>query len=330
MRVLVLYDQITESSRPDERDVLFQAEAVSFALRELGHEVSELGFGPDITDSISKVTSTRPDLVFNLVESVRGNGSLIYLVPGILDALSIPYTGAPTEALMTTSGKILTKRILKGCGLATPPWFTGTGCLNSVEFVGTRYLVKAVWEHASIGMDDSSIVRPSSYKDLLREIEKRERANNGEFFAEAYIEGREFNLSVLDGETGPQVLPPAEIKFIDYPEGKPKLVGYPAKWEPDSFEFRNTPRTFDFPPEDSSIPARLATLSKDCWHLFKLRGYARVDFRVDDEGCPWILEINANPCLSPDAGFAAALAEAKITFKDAVERIIKASRRGNN
>ena len=56
--------------------------------------------------------------------------------------------------------------------------------------------------------------------------------------------------------------------------------------------------------------------------FFDLHGYARVDFRVDGEGRPWILEVNANPCLSPDAGFAAALARADIPFHDAVARIL--------
>jgi D-alanine-D-alanine ligase len=67
---------------------------------------------------------------------------------------------------------------------------------------------------------------------------------------------------------------------------------------------------------------QLAYLARECWHGFGLRGYARVDFRVDQEGNPWILEINANPCLSPDAGFAAALERAGISFPQAVERLL--------
>ena len=59
-----------------------------------------------------------------------------------------------------------------------------------------------------------------------------------------------------------------------------------------------------------------------CWRLFKLSGYARVDFRVDSGNRPWVLEINANPCLSPDSGFFAAAARAGLSFREVVKRIV--------
>jgi D-alanine-D-alanine ligase len=68
--------------------------------------------------------------------------------------------------------------------------------------------------------------------------------------------------------------------------------------------------------------AELGELARTCWTLFGLRGYARVDFRLDACGKPWILEVNSNPCLSPDAGFAAAVERASISFEEAVRRIL--------
>ncbi|MCU0585751.1 MAG: hypothetical protein MUC46_06745, partial [Desulfobacterales bacterium] len=126
---------------------------------------------------------------------------------------------------------------------------------------------------------------------------------------------------------GPQLLPPAEILFEGYPENRPRIVGYRAKWDPDSFEFSHTPRRFEFPRQDAALLERLGALALSCWKLFGLNGYARVDFRVDGGEEPWILEINANPCLSPDAGFAAALETAGIPFQTAVARIIAAAGR---
>jgi D-alanine-D-alanine ligase len=119
------------------------------------------------------------------------------------------------------------------------------------------------------------------------------------------------------------VLPPAEIDFSAFPPDKPRIVGRQAKWEEASFDFQNTPRRFDFSPADQPLVERLSRLARDTWTLFGLRGYVRVDFRVDLAGEPWILEINANPCLSPDAGFAAALAQASIPFPRAVARILE-------
>ena len=99
-------------------------------------------------------------------------------------------------------------------------------------------------------------------------------------------------------------------------------MGHRAKWDEQSFEYHHTPPRFDFPPADQPLLERLTGLARQCWDLFGLRGYVRVDFRVDAAGRPWILEINANPCLSPDAGFAAALAQAGISFAEAVRCIL--------
>ena len=153
---------------------------------------------------------------------------------------------------------------------------------------------------------------------MLRRAERL----GGEVFAEAYIAGREFNLSVLAGPDGPEVLPPAEIHFVDYPDDRPRIVGYRAKWDSDSFEYHHTPRSFDFPPPDAPLLAELCRLARACWDLFGLRGYARVDFRVDETGQPWVLEINANPCLSPDAGFGAAAERAGLSFPAVIARIL--------
>jgi D-alanine-D-alanine ligase len=143
------------------------------------------------------------------------------------------------------------------------------------------------------------------------------------FFAERFVEGREFNLSLL-GET-PDVLPPAEIDFGAYPAEKPRIVGFGAKWTHASFEFKNTPRRFDFPAADTSLVRQMTNLAVECWRLFGLRGYARVDFRVDLAEQPWILEINTNPCIAPTSGFAAAMEQAGLSYDDGIQRIIEAA-----
>jgi D-alanine-D-alanine ligase len=102
-------------------------------------------------------------------------------------------------------------------------------------------------------------------------------------------------------------------------------VGYRAKWDPQSAEYQATPRRFDLPATDVPLLDEMRRLSRACWGLFGLRGYARIDFRLDAAGRPWILEVNVNPCLSPDAGFAAALEQAGIPYDEAVQRILTAA-----
>jgi D-alanine-D-alanine ligase len=322
VKVVVLHNQVSEGARADEQDVLVQAEAVSLALSDLGYEPVPVTFSVDMPKVMDSLLTIRPLFVFNLVEAVGNSGRLIHFAPAILDLLKLPYTGADTESMFLTSQKLLAKKFLRLAGISTPSWLSLEEKPDYGMAIEGTYILKAVWEHASIGLDEDS-VRTVKHISQLREELKRHREKIGEeCFAERYIEGREFNLSLLAGNKGPDVLPPAEILFDDYPAGKVKVVGYRAKWEINSFEYHHTPRCFTFPLEDNPLLEQLAATAKNCWRLFGLRGYARVDFRVDQEDRPWVLEVNANPCLSPDAGFFVATQQAGLSFAQVIERIV--------
>jgi D-alanine-D-alanine ligase len=262
-----------------------------------------------------------PLFVFNLVETVSGTGRFIHLAPSLLDALHIPYTGSGTEAMFLTSHKLCAKRILKAGGLPTPEAFTQEE-LKKLNHVKGQFIIKSLWEHASVGLNDTSVVTVESASELAHYLNEQ-ASHDGEYFAEAYIEGREFNLSLLASDNEPLVLPPAEIRFDAYPEGKLRIVDYRAKWEEDSFEYQHTPRSFEFPQKDKPLLNLIKDMARTCWKIFGLHGYARVDFRIDSFNRPWILEVNANPCISPDSGFFAAATQAGLSFNDVVLRIIK-------
>jgi D-alanine-D-alanine ligase len=313
----------------------------------------------------------RPLGVFNLVESLENRGSLIHVVPALLDALGITYTGCPAPAVYATSHKVMAKERLYLAGLPTPAWInpfpadmpwqggmnpgdngpdgtgitetkfteiasTGSGYIQKdhtgnrpagtgpglkTDNSGSLWIIKSVWEHGSLGLEAENLVTGTA-KTVTRLLKARAPGLGGACFTEQFISGREFNLSLLATRSGVTVLPPAEILFPDTPDNRPTMVGFRAKWQEDSEEYRNTPRRFAFASEDAPLLAELGALARRCWHLFHLAGYARVDFRVDPDGRPFILEINTNPCLSPDAGFAAALDRAGISYADAVFQMV--------
>ncbi|WP_373499758.1 GNAT family N-acetyltransferase [Desulfococcus sp.] len=323
MRVAIVHDSVSDTDGPDARDVRVQARAVAGALEELGHPVRTLPCTLNLEAMREALLAFQAERVFNLVESLAGHGRLIHLVPACLDALCIPYTGAKTGPMFLTSHKVMAKERLKHAGLPTAEWVGPCpGPPARPETRADDWIIKSVWEHASIGLDEGAVVRVSEAGALWPLLAARALKLGGLCFAERYIEGREFNLSLLACEDGPQVLPPAEIRFSGYGAGRPRIVDYRAKWDESSFEYRHTRRTFDFEDRDAGLLDRLRGLALDCWAAFGLSGYARVDFRVDDAGRPWILEINANPCLSPDAGFAAALETAGIAYTEAIQRIL--------
>lgn len=325
MKVTILHNAVADSDSAADRDVLLQVAAVEQALWSLGHESRRLPSTLNLEAMEESLTSHRPDLVFNLVESLAGSDRLAHLAARLLDDLEISYTGATAAALHLTTNKPLAKTQLRAGGLPTPAW---TLCDDSVDSsLSPPYIIKAVWEHASLGLDDHAVIRDGDGSTVRDQIASRARQLGQSCFAEQFIEGREFNLSLIAAPDGPQVLPPAEIDFSAYPPDRPHIVSYAAKWEQTAVEYRQTPRKFTFPPADETLLASLRSLALACWNLFELAGYARVDFRVDGDGQPWILEVNANPCLSPDAGFAAALAQDHLSLQTAVDWILSDARR---
>ena len=316
-RAVILHG--ASADRPDEADTIVQANMVADALRRMGWVSEIIAVGLDLSKLERRLTP-RPGIVFNLVESVNGDGRLVHLVPAVLEHLGIAFTGAPAAAHFATTNKPLAKRLLRGAGLATPNWI-GPG-ENLAMRNSSQMIVKAVSEDASLGIDSDSVVPAGQ---VHAEIARRAATYGGEWFAESFIDGREFNVGILTADGRPQVLPIAEILFVDYPADRPRIVDYEAKWIEDSFAFNHTPRRFDLPSTDAGLVEELGRLAIAAFNLFGLKGYGRVDFRVDRTGLPWILEVNANPCLAPDAGFSAAAAEAGLTTDNVIERIARSA-----
>jgi len=323
MKITIIHQQVPANAAADERDVLDQAAAIRDALAARGHALSVLPCTTDLGNVQRKLAVQKPDCVFNLVETLDGSGRLIHLAPATWEVAGLPFTGSSADALYLTTHKLLSKERMLAAGLPVPEWVlreTGNAqhsTLNTQRSTQKAdWIVKSVWEHASIGLGDDSLVRGATAAEVSARVPPGS-------FAERFVEGREFNLALLAGPDGPEVLPPAEIVFDGYPDGKPRIVSYQAKWDERSFEYAHTVRRFADPAADGALIDELKRLALRCWEAFSLGGYARVDFRVDAAGVPWILEVNSNPCLAPDSGFAAALQQAGIAYADALERVVR-------
>jgi D-alanine-D-alanine ligase len=320
--VVILHQVVDMDAGPDELDVLDQVECVERELRCMGFRVHAMPFDLDRKNMLGRIRKHHPACVFNLVETVMGDGRLAHLTCSYLDHLGMPYTGAGTDAMHLTSNKVLAKRWMKLSGIPTPEWLAPGGPQDALPPFPSTCIVKPVWEDASVGISPGCVLETHCSGDLAEAVSRMERTIKKPCFAECYIEGREFNLSLLARDGGVEALPPAEISF-DLPEGMPRIVDYRAKWTQDSPEYRGTSRVQDFPPEDSPMLDGLEELALRCWDCFDLRGYARVDIRVDKGGAPYVLEVNANPCISPDSGFCAAAEKAGITLGEIVSRLVK-------
>lgn len=318
MRPVVVVHGVVDASRPDEQDTLDQVREVSAALQRLGHATETLALTLDLSP-LSRIS--RLAIVFNLVEAIDGIGRLQHLAPAVLEHVGLTFTGCTASSLSTTTDKVLTKRLLAAHCLQTPE----TVVPGVEPIAGERYIVKSLTEDASFGIDAGSVV---SGDKVAAELTRRRMRFGGTWFAERYIEGREFNISVVeDGDGGAKVLPAAEIEFVGYDVDRPRIVDYEAKWIAGSHGYDNTPRRFVSASAEPALVAELERLTLAAWRALGLSGYARIDFRVDAAGQCYILEANANPCLTRDAGFAAAVAEAGLDYDDAIRLIVAAAER---
>ncbi len=295
-------------------DVLDQVEAIQESLEALGHESVSfpltLAEAPRLPEALR---AARVGCAFNLCESLDEDPRLQGHVACLLDLAGIAYTGSDMLALALTTDKYLAKKAMLAAGIPTPRFalYGGQEIPSGLSF---PLILKPRYEDGSVGIEQDSVVTsPGGLEAALARL----YAQHGEIVIEEYVEGRELNVSLL-GYPSPEVLPVAEISFEDSSSGPWRIVGYRAKWVAESREYSHTLRFF--PTDPAALAGR--DVAAKCFRLFGCRDYARVDLRLAADGAPYVLEVNANPCISPDAGFAAALAQAGISYREFVARLL--------
>lgn len=319
-RVAVLYntDYDEELTGPgvDVSSVEISARAIATALRDGGFTVELVGLeGPDVFTILPTLGKDRVDLVFNLCESMARDPRNEPTFAGLLDLFGIPYTGSDLPALAACLHKRRSKDILLGRGISTPPhkFFPDAASLAdpSIESLDFPWFLKLGHEDASVGItEENRVTTPAALrkraKDMMTEFGQP-------VLAERYIEGREINVTVIGNGKSIRVLPLHEIDFAKMPAGRPNIVSYAAKWEENHVDYEGTKSV----PLRGATPAQIATyeaIAKAAWEAHGLRDYARVDLRVDRDGTPWVIDVNPNPDISPDAGVARAAAMAGMDY----------------
>ncbi|MBN1557429.1 MAG: GNAT family N-acetyltransferase [Lentisphaerae bacterium] len=262
--------------------------------------------------------------VFNLVERLDGPPSEACLVPAVCAAFGKAYTGSGAPCQLLALDKWQTHCALSAAGVFVPraavippgPFDPGSLTLPPPR------IVKPLCADASEGIDAESVLMTPDPAALRRRVRYIHAHFGQAALVEQYIEGRELNVALLERNGVLSVLPPAEIDFSAFPPGKPRIVGYRAKWIEHSFEYRNTPRRIPAP-LDPATARRLRAAARAAWQHLGCRDYARVDLRLPPRGEPFVMDVNPNPDLSPEAGFAAALAARGIGFSTFVRALLE-------
>ena len=318
MEIIFIHQYVPDDSSLDEKDVLEQRDELAEIFIQMGYTIRSRAIQSHLDLLSLQELSNTQCIVFNLCESLFGRDDLMFLAPFMLEQYGIPFTGSGSAAIALSCHKLESKKLMMQQGIPTPAYITSDSHYH--ENLHGTYIIKPYNTHASINITQESIVQVQSRADFNALKEKLVSSPN--LFAEEYIDGREFNISLLLTDEGVKILPHAEIHFDNYPPDKYKIVDYEAKWVHDSFAYENTNRSFSFTEKDRPILQEIDKISLQLWDIFKLNGYARIDFRVRDDSV-FVLEVNANPCISIYSGFMAAVQQYGLTFEEALDIIIK-------
>jgi D-alanine-D-alanine ligase len=324
LKVVLIYNQ-PDSDRytamgesKAELGVLDEVHAVQDALNELNYPSLLLPLSPPLKSVKQKLAGLNVDVAFNLFEGFEGSPETEAKVAEMLADLKIPFTGCPSQALALALDKTKTKDLLKKNGIPTPE-FQLLNADNISKFK-LKYpcIVKPVAEDASHGLSEESVVH--DFAALKKQVAKISSLFGGQALVEEFIDGREFNTTVL-GNNRLSIPAISEIVY-SLPPDKPRVLTFDAKWEEESLYFKST---------KAVCPARITLeeekkiglIAKAAFRLLGCRGYGRVDFRQDCAGNFVVLEVNPNPDITPGSGAALQTQTAGMSYTKFVEKIIR-------
>jgi D-alanine-D-alanine ligase len=324
-RIAVLYNVDFEDARPEDdpmwasrADVALVASSVASALAGSGYDPQLIGVDGDLAALRSKLLEHEPECAFNLCESLVGDARLESAVPLVLELLNIPFTGSAPEVLSFALRKDRVKQRLAAAGIPTPRGRVLTRRDDACDLV-FPLIVKPVREDGSAGISRASVVNDSA--ELTRVVGSLIAAFRQPALVEEYVDGREFNVAML-GHPTPRVLPLSEIDFNGLPAGVPRIVSYEAKWAAGSVDDLGTVPVLH-PSLPNAVAARVRRAAADAFRAVGVRDYGRVDVRLGASGVPYVVDVNPNCDLSPQAGMARAAAAVGIDYGDLAGLLVR-------
>ncbi len=326
---IVLYNAATVSEREGMQERAYPSTIIREDVQAIEACLCELGFSPYVLaverfsrELYQTLIRLAPKFIFNLCEAIDGRSELEMCMAGLLEMMGIPYTGSGPFALGLALNKVRVKQVLRSAGIPVPRGYVRRpGEKPSGRRIGFPVIVKPVHEDGSLGINSSSVCREPA--ELECQVDYIHSVYQQEALVEQYLDGRELTVSLM-GDRDPETLAVSEIDFRALPEGEPRIVSYRAKWDEESLIYAGT-----LPICPADIPKRLENRVKEialrCYRCVECRDYARVDMRTDARGNLYVLEVNPNPDISPEAGFARAARVAGYSYSEMVLRIVRAA-----
>jgi len=333
--------ECTSGNAEVEQDLMQVGEAVKRALESRGHQVifydldadalerilkDAQGEGDDaqepqteLAEHVTPVKRIKLDAVFNVCERYNNLSTLEPNVASMLELYGIPYTGSSPWALAVCMNKVRVKELLQHHQLPIAKYQVFTSSRQRLDpDLSFPLIVKPNMMDNSIGITKDSLVH--DLERLQAQVALLLGTYDQEVLVEEFLPGREFTVGVI-GNVAAETLPICEISFEKFPDKLPRILGYDAKWFKDSDAYQHTPIVCPAPISEE-LAARMRTLALEAYTLLGVRDYGRVDFRLDANGNPVILEMNPNPGINVEDFIPVAARVAGISYEELINMIL--------
>lgn len=319
LTVLIIYSVVDTVDRGEAQDLLADletpqtAQSVAKSLRRLGYNVAlaPIRRENDLLAVLQRYSAAET-LVFNLCESLGGSSVSEPRIPHLLDACGFTYTGAPAGNLSLCLNKASAKARLKQHGIPTAAYQVFRHASDPIH-VPLPAIVKPAAEDASLGITPKSVVRDET--QLRQQVEYVLHTYKEPVLVEEFLTGREFSASLWGG-LQPQILSISEINYTHCPDRYQRILSFAEKWSTDEFP------SVDPAALTASLRAEIRRISLAAYQAVGCRDYARVDLR-ESKGQVYVLEVNPNPCVAEDSGFAKAAHTQGLDYTHMVEALVR-------
>jgi len=305
-----------------ELDLTSIGKNIEKTLKEKGYKVTFFDFN-NLPKAFNDLRKSNVDLVFNVCERINNSSLLEPHVAAILDTLQIPYTGSNPFTLGLCIDKIRVKKLLNYHGIPTPKWDYAYSLEDKIdEDLKYPLIIKPANSDNSIGITNDSVV--TDKKGLEGQIKKVTEEMDQTALVEEYIEGDEYDVSILGSEEDDlRVLPLSRSIFDKMPEGFWHIYPFDAKWT-DNPAYK-TGITVQRPAKNISkkLESLITEISLDTYNILDCHDYGRVEVRVDKNNNPYVLELNPNPSINIGDCVPGAAEFVGMNYADFLEEIIR-------
>lgn len=313
--VSILYSDVLREYFPTEAQYITEKDAEQDA-QLIGEYLATMGISvllfPGNAKLPARLRKNQPELVINLVDSIKGVESLASAIPGVLELLDIPYTGADILGLSLDTNKFLVKKLLQQNGVPVPNYQLFNAPDDYLDpAIRFPLISKLNAIHGSVEITQDAV--SENEKQLRKRLRFLMRTYRQPVLVEEFISGRELTAIVLHDKKKKVFL--AE-KIFTHPESKFVFLTFEDQW------LSEMNVAFHYVKYEDPL---LREYVKKAFDVTKMAGYAKFDVRLDQSGRYFFIDTNCNPALGPkelDVAISIILDMYGISFNEMLERLI--------